>query len=40
MKAKAQKEIYGTVEQIIESEYKTQVETKDTWVVVHLYKAG
>jgi len=40
MKAKAQKEIYGTVDQIIESEYKTQVETKDTWVVVHLYKAG
>jgi len=40
MKSKAEKEIYGTVEQITESEYKAQVETKDTWVVVHLYKAG
>lgn len=40
MKERATKEIYGTVEQITESEYKTQVETKDTWVVMHLYKAG
>ena len=38
MQAKAQKEVYGVVRQITQTEYKSVVESKGAWVVVHLFR--
>ncbi len=40
LQARSLKEIYGEVVSISAPEYKEAVETKDTWVVVFLYKPG
>ncbi len=38
--AQAKTEIYGDVVQISQTEYTEVVNTKKTWVIVHLYKDG